>query len=162
MRRSPARVTVRRLMLAAGLIGLVAATALPWAVPLLMILPSAFETAPRLSEPELERAVEELRRRDFPPGMHVDVALPPPLRPMTKMGTVDLFKTTDGRTIVLFKTSVGWKGNYRGIVYSDAPLKPEEVMTNPRDQPSILIDHFQTFIRKRINRRHYEVFSDLG
>lgn len=170
MRKSLSQVLVHRIMLAAVLIGL-------GAVPVLLLgggpvlllvttelIRSAFERPPHLSERELERAVEELRGQGFQPGLHLDVQLPPRFRPMTETGTVNLIATADGRTIVLFKTSIGWKGNYRGIVFSDAPLKSEEVVsgTGRDSRSSILIDHFQTFIRKRISDRQYEVFFDLG
>ncbi|SIO60424.1 hypothetical protein SAMN05444166_6387 [Singulisphaera sp. GP187] len=167
MRKSLAQVKVRRVLLVAVLIVLAALPVLllviQWAPFVLLAFQSSLEK-PHLSENDLELALREFRGQRFEPGMHFDVVLPPRLRPMTKMGTVDLFRTADGRMIVLFKTSIGWKGNYRGIVFSDTPLRSEEVVSGTgRDRPSsILIDNFQTFIRKRINDRHYEVFYDLG
>lgn len=162
-----AKVNLRRAMLVALLIGLGTLPVLlivGLCTPFVMLAFQASLARPHLSEHELEQAVRQLRGQSFTPGLHLDVALPPQFRQMTETGTVDLFRTADGRTIVLFKTAIGYKHNYRGVVYSDAPLTSQEVVSGAGrgQRSSILIDRLQMFIDKRINGRWFEVFNDLG
>ncbi len=111
---------------------------------------------------QFEQAVGELKRGDIGDGFHQGVALPTRFRSLTTDGTVDLVKTNDGRLIVLFKISVGWKGNYSGVLVSDDPLRPDEVGTDDYGRPSIRVRGLESVIRRKIDDRHYEVFFDLG
>jgi hypothetical protein len=114
------------------------------------------------TDPQFEHAVQELKSWDMAAGFHQGVPLPARYRRLTPDGTVDLFKTSDGRLVVLFKTSVGWKQNYSGVIVSDRPLKPDEVGTDFAGRPAILIRGLDVTIRRQIDARRYEVFFDLG
>jgi hypothetical protein len=109
-----------------------------------------------------EQAVGGLKSRNLGTGFHQGVALPAEFHSLTKDGTVDLVRTADGRWIVLFKTSAGWKGDYSGFLVSDAPLEPGEVGRDAYGRPAITIRGLESVIRRKIDDWHYEVFSDLG
>ena len=118
-----------------------------------------------VNENDFEMVIRELKTSGLATGSHPTIALPASLRHMSYNGTVSAVVTNDGRLIVLFKTSVGWKGNYDGFVYSDAPLKTSELSTDYYGRPIIAIDGLEgdcPVIHKQINSRWFEVFFDLG
>jgi hypothetical protein len=121
-----------------------------------------FFSAPNVSERQLELAVKKLKQRGYKPGLYHDVLLPPSLRSLTEMGKVDVFRTKDGRTIVLFKTFLRAKGNYRGVLYSDAPFKPGDEGVDPFGRTAIMLDGFPATIETRVNPRYFVVFNDYG
>jgi hypothetical protein len=107
-------------------------------------------------------AVETLKRQAIAAGYHADMPLGDRFRSLSWNGTVDVVRTLDGRLIVLFKTSIGWKGNYRGRICTDAPLKADEVGTDPYGRRAIFVRPISSVIEKRIDDRCYAVYFDLG
>ena len=63
------------------------------------------------------------------PGVLTRVPLSAALRYLTNDGTVDVVRTKDNRLLVFFKTGVGWKENYTGEIYSDAPIQAADMQS---------------------------------
>lgn len=125
-----------------------------------LFLLSYFDTRQR--ERRFEEVLQSLRKSAYAPGTH-RVELPSPLKQASWDGTVSLRVTDDGRYIVLFKEKVGWKMNYSGSVYSDAPLRAEDFESNGvRRAVSCFGDSEFPFVSSQFNSRWYLVFFDLG
>jgi len=126
-----------------------------------LFLHGYFDT--RRRERLFEQVVQSLRKSAYAPGIYRDVELPKPLRQASWDGTVTLRVTDDGRYIVLFKEKVGWKMNYSGSVYSDAPLRAEDIGSSNSGRRVIgLGDNESPFVSSQLNSRWYLVFFDLG
>ena len=55
------------------------------------------------------------------------LALPQELSGLSVKGEVDAVISSSGRLCMLFKTSIGYKDNYEGAVWCEAPLSPSEI-----------------------------------
>lgn len=99
------------------------------------------------------------------PGFAAKVPLSASYRSLTHDGTVEVVRTKDRRLIVLFKTSVGWKGNYTGEAVSDAPFQPRDFSETAYSEIKQLNrNEWQEtpFIRTKINDHRVEVYFDLN
>lgn len=125
-----------------------------------LFLPSYFDTRQR--ERRFEEVLQSLRKSAYAAGTY-RVELPSRLSQASWDGTVTLRVTDDGRYIVLFKEKVGWKMNYSGSVYSDAPLRAEDFESDDvRRAVSCFGDSEFPFVSSQLNNRWYLVFFDLG
>ena len=68
------------------------------------------------------------REQHLAPGVFQELRLPAALRDASVTGAVDVGRTPDGRTCVLLKTHVGFKGNFVGTLRIDGPLRPGELV----------------------------------
>lgn len=127
-----------------------------------VIFREAFLSTPNVSEQQLKLAVKKLSQRGYMPGMYYEVPLPTSLRTLTPNGMVDVLKTKDGRTIVLFRTFHSAKGNYRGVLYSDAPFKSSDEGVDPFGRTAIMLDRSSTTIETRVNPQYFVVYADYG
>jgi MFS family permease len=102
------------------------------------------------------------------PGCHLNLKLPPALAHLATDGTVDAAVLEDGRTVLLFRTDVGWIGAWEGFVYCTGPLRPSEVGLSPPDPefvnkwgyPPLRIEGLgdaATCVFKRLNPHEYVV-----
>jgi hypothetical protein len=107
-------------------------------------------------------AVETLKRQTTAEGYHADMPLADRFRTLSWNGKADVVRTLDGRLIVLFKTSIGYKGNFHGRICADAPLKADEVGTDSYGRRVILITPISSVIERKIDDRCYLVYFDLG
>lgn len=60
-------------------------------------------------------------------GYACELTLPPGLIDLAADGKVSVVRNTDGRLCVLVKTEIGYKGNFKGLVLCDAPIRESEV-----------------------------------
>jgi hypothetical protein len=97
-------------------------------------------------------------------GVLKALPLSPALRHLTEDGTVDVIRTKDGRLIVFFKTSVGWKDNYTGEVYADAPFQAGDVLPFGGGVEQLRFDGWEEvpFIRSRVKDNWLKVYFDLN
>lgn len=107
------------------------------------------------------------------PGNFLDLNLPPALNSLSADGQVHAVVLPDGRVVILLKTSIGWKQNFTGIVYTSAPLQPTEIRNYYYDgEPEIWINASpntcpgnglpEHCIKKKFNDHCYEVEFNLG
>jgi hypothetical protein len=67
------------------------------------------------------------------PGCYVNLKLPPALAHLAIDGSVDAVVLEDGRTVLLFRTNIGWIGAWDGFIYCSGPLRLSEVGLSPPD-----------------------------
>jgi hypothetical protein len=95
------------------------------------------------------------------------VPLPDRLRSLTADGTVSVWRTRDGRAYLIAKTALGYKGNWRGVVYGPSPLREGELRADDGyGRAGIVFDEgsalFEATLAKRRGGGLYEVFFDLN
>lgn len=110
---------------------------------------------------------EWARSQSFELGSTHDVLLPKELVAASIDGRAHVARLGDGRTCVLLKKSIGWKGNFDGLLQCDAPLLESEVISAPPAQRAYvtLVGYTpfeELYIRKRRNDRTFEVYFDLN
>jgi hypothetical protein len=99
------------------------------------------------------------------PGLAAKLPLSGSYRSLTHDGTVDVVRTKDRRLIVLFKTTVGWKDNYTGEAFSDAPFQPGDfsgTAYNGINQLNLSEWQETPFIRTKVKDHWLAVYFDLG
>jgi hypothetical protein len=104
--------------------------------------------------------------QDLAPGASRSLALPMSLAGHSADGRVQAARTADGRRCVLVKTRTGYKGNFEGLMYCDAPLRPGEIV-QPGGAPAYVslpeLGVFEElYIRKQVDAQLYEVYFDLN
>jgi hypothetical protein len=104
--------------------------------------------------------------QDPEPATLRTVALPSHLATLTVDGTAQLWRTRDGRAYLIGKTSIGYKGNWRGVVYGPAPLGPCELYRDASGQMTIVFDEQRASFEATVTRARgggfYEVAFDLN
>jgi hypothetical protein len=116
-----------------------------------------------LTRPDLPGVAAWLQTQNLAPGEHDAIELPAQFRLTSANGTVDVVVSPTGRIAFLLKTSIGWKHNYEGYVYSTEPLQPQEFFLGYGDREAIeLSKGEQPFVERKIDDHTYEVFFDLG
>ncbi len=116
-------------------------------------------------ESDFQAALQDLTKLGLGSGTHTAVDLPPSLGHLSQDGKVNAVVTPNGRLIVLFKTHIGWKENYEGFVYSDAPLRANELGTDSYGRSIIQIvglDKDYPVIQKQLRTHWFEVYFDLN
>jgi hypothetical protein len=116
-----------------------------------------------LSRPNLTGIAAWLQTQQLAPGGHDGVKLPAEFRSSAANGTVDVFVSPNGRITFLLKTSIGWKHNYTGLIYSTAPFDAADIAEDYYGRDIIGIEFFgEPAIERKVNDQIYEVFFDLG
>lgn len=94
------------------------------------------------------------------------VDLPAHFAHKTAQGKADILHTADGRYCVLLKNSVGWKGNFEGVLYCSEPFRPEEIVNDLHGRSYVAIPGWQPFeelyVRKHYDDRWLNVYFDLN
>jgi hypothetical protein len=109
--------------------------------------------------------VEWAAAQDVMRGATEALPLPPALVRHSAERRAHVAHTRDGRRCVLVKTDIGYKGNFKGIVACDAPLRPEELVEKaPRPYLTLPgVEMFEElYVSSRIDDRAYRVFFDLN
>ena len=95
-----------------------------------------------------------------------EFVLPAQLAHLSSTGSVSGVKTQDGRHCVLLKTKIGWKENFEGVLCTDQPLLPSEIISSASGHAYISIGDVALFQELYLRRRHsqtcYEVYFDLN
>jgi hypothetical protein len=120
---------------------------------------------------DCERVISWVRSNHPAPGRYPDLHLPEEFRWLSINGGVDAVVLKDGRVILLLKTSIGWKENWRGVIYTSSPFEPCEMQNGSyggrseiyiSDTPqgnNLLESHF---IETKMNDRLYFAAFDLN
>lgn len=105
------------------------------------------------------------REQALSPATSRELPLPAGVAAASATGTVDVARTLDGRTCVLLKTKVGYKGNFVGIFRIDGPLRPGEIV-DEASRPYLslpgLAQFEELYIRSRTDTGALEVYFDLN
>jgi hypothetical protein len=75
---------------------------------------------------EYTRAVAGISAQGVVPGVYPEFALSASDSRLSFGGFVTVVVEADGRVLVLFKESVGWKGNYEGYVFANRPFRASD------------------------------------
>ena len=75
---------------------------------------------------EYTRAVAGIAAQGVAPGVYLKFALPASDSRLSFGGFVTVVVEADGRVLVLFKESIGWKGNYEGYVFANRPFRASD------------------------------------
>lgn len=122
-------------------------------------------TSPMNSKCPCEALLEWVEGTDLELGKAGVYELPEYLKNKTEQATVDALRTKDNCYCVLLKTSIGWKGNFEGILCCNRLLHPDEVVIKQTKRPYISIHGFYPFeelyLRKDHNNGRYDVYFDL-
>ena len=120
------------------------------------------ESEGRVFEDDLIRTLAMLKTSHPKPGIYSDLRLPA-ARGASIGREATLIVTPGGRAILLVKTSIGWKANYRGVVYSDAPLRPADFGTDGFGRRAVMVPGLGTPALSRVRSRQWvEVYDDVG
>jgi hypothetical protein len=94
------------------------------------------------------------------------VVLPPRLATLTVDGTAQLWRTHDGRAYLIGKTAIGYKGNWRGMLYGPAPLAPNELYRGAGGRMTIGPDERDFALEATVTHARgnglYEIAFDLN
>jgi hypothetical protein len=103
-------------------------------------------------------------KASFPaPGSHSRLALPAQFRALAADGAADATVMPDGRVVLLLKTSLGWHGNWSGVVFFTGPIRPAEVGRDAYGRPQVMVPGLSYhFVKKGVDDRHFVVAFDLG
>ena len=107
------------------------------------------------------RVMREVQALNLPVGGHPNVSVPG--LKLFYSEELDVAVLPDGRTVLLIKTSIGWKGNYDGYVYASAPLTTAEFASDYYGREEILIPGLGSIVvRKKYSATFFKVFFDLN
>jgi hypothetical protein len=95
------------------------------------------------------------------PGSYRDLDLPASMRSLSADNTVDAVVLPDGRVVLMLKASIGYKGNWSGVIYASGSVTSGEIGTDP-DGLSHINGLPWHFIEKQVDARHFIVTSNLG
>jgi hypothetical protein len=103
----------------------------------------------------------------LPAGTESELALPPRLAGLSRGGVVQAIRSDNGRTCVLLKRTIGWKGNFTGTLCCDGPLAPEEIVRGHAAYADYVLlrgsIHFnELYVAKRLGERWLHVYFDLN
>jgi hypothetical protein len=83
-----------------------------------------------------------------PPGAYPAIELPGQFRDLAINHTVNAVVFSSGRVVLLLRTSDGWQGHWKGIVYSTTPLQTQDIASDSQGGPRVnvqgLADHVLT------------------
>ena len=123
----------------------------------------------RPTQADFARVLLEVQALNLPVGGHPNVSVqalnsfPSSILNSFPTARMDVAVRPDGRTVLLIKTSIGWKGNYDGYVYASAPLTAAEVTSDYYGRDEILIPELEGIVvRKKYYASFFEVFFDLN
>jgi hypothetical protein len=96
----------------------------------------------------------------------VELSLPERFAEAAADGIATALRTDDGRYFVLLKQTVGWKGNFEGVICCDAPLRSTELIQSQGERSYISIDDYVPFHELYVREGHgaecCEVYFDLN
>jgi hypothetical protein len=116
-----------------------------------------------LTRPDLPGVAAWLQTQNLAVGEHDAIELPAQFRMTSVNGTVDVVVSPTGQISFLLKTSIGWKQNYEGYLYSTEPLWQLRSFLGYGDREAIEFSKGEhPFVERKIDDRTYEVFFDLG
>ena len=136
---------------------------------LLLLTPVVFPacTAHQESIPapatDCERVATWVKTTHPKSGTYPGLDLPSSFRSLATDGKVDAVVLSDGRIILLFKTSIGWKGNWSGFIYASSPLKSSEMGKDYYGRPKLMIVGLQDhFVEQKVDDQNFKVSFDLN
>jgi len=108
-------------------------------------------------------AMTELLERRLGSGYHGAVPLSPKFCALARGGTVDVVIDGTGRTVVLFKESIGWKGNFQGVLTSEQPFRDSDFAPDGIGRTMVRFPDFgYPIVVRRVSSCELEVMFDLG
>jgi len=104
--------------------------------------------------------------QNLPDDKAVELALPPHLSHASEDGKLHAARTRDGRLCVLLKKSIGWKGNFEGLLCCDSPLQQSELHETDTgliylSLPGLGIFE-EIYIKNANSETAFEVYFDLN
>jgi hypothetical protein len=95
----------------------------------------------------------------------VELSLPARWARLDYRGKVLAAQTGDARVCLLFKARVGWKDNFEGVFYCNAPLRRGEIVAGSGGRQYISLPGLGPFEELYIRQPHgsqlFEVYFDL-
>ena len=120
----------------------------------------------RAQAARLDGVVAWARQQSVASGTVASVMLPPNLAAGSSQ-SVSIAQLKDGRRCFLLVTEVGWKDNFRGVLWCSGPLARAEIYT-PDDNraPYVTLPGYGVFeelyIAKKRSDNAYDVYFDLN
>ncbi len=128
-----------------------------------MILGFGIWAAERMFNRDLEIVAAWVRKTHPLPGVYYGVALPTSQHSLTADSATDAVVLPDGRVVLLLRATIGWHGNWWGIIYASGPLNPNEIGTDAYGRPTITIKGIPyNYIEKTVDLQHFNAAFDLG
>ncbi|MCY1071487.1 hypothetical protein OV090_42485 [Nannocystis sp. RBIL2] len=101
----------------------------------------------------------------LPAGAH-DMALPDALRASSQDGRVRVLVGGDNRRCLLLKRQIGYKDNFEGALYCDAPVRLDEIVERPGAPAVVSItgdaEFEELYVRAGYGDRRFAVYFDLN
>lgn len=107
--------------------------------------------------------------QDVPAGTSRRLPLPPELEKQSEDRRATVARPDGRRLCVWVKTDIGYKENFEGLLFCDAPLEVGEYVdkpVEPEGAPYISLqgemDFEELYVRKKIDDKSYEIYFDLN
>lgn len=109
----------------------------------------------------VEKSCQQLAlwiKSDHAPGAYKAIALPARFQDLAIDHTANAVVFPTGRVVLLLRTSNGWQGHWKGIIYSTTPLESRDIASDSKGRPKVhiqgLADHV---ITERTTPRVYRI-----
>jgi len=132
---------------------------------LLALLRAKFFDRP-LSAEQCRAILNWVSAQNLAPGDRRELEVPGGVGGLKGQTAVHALRTGDGRYCVLWKSMIGWKGNFEGTLCCDQPLRPGEIV-EARDQRTYISfggvsPWDELYLRKRVDDCRFQVYFDLN
>jgi hypothetical protein len=118
------------------------------------------------SPAELSLLCERAKLQRLPPGKSFVIDAPPSLAQRLAQKEVEAVHLPDGHIAVLMKTTLGWKGNFRGFLYVTRPVSSNEMKNDNRGNRFVSLPApppwEELYLQSMYNDQLSEVFFDLN
>jgi hypothetical protein len=100
---------------------------------------------------------------ELEPGTYSDYPVPSRWSRYCDHGTADVVISPDRSVLVLVKTDIGWKGNYRGYIYRTRPISESDLFTDYYGSDAFDFPGAPApAIERRLSPHLLDVYFDLG
>lgn len=114
----------------------------------------------------LKAALELAVMHPPPVGVSTQIELPDYLAERAGRASIDVIQLVDSRIVILLKTWVGWKGNYRGILCLSDAVRSEEIKVLANGRRYIALPGpppwEELYVQNKLSDEIWDVFFDLN
>lgn len=115
---------------------------------------------------ECEQAVAWVSEQ-LPAGTEDTLPLPPRLAGLSRGGVIQASRSDNGRTCVLLKRTIGWKGNFSGALCCNGSLVLDEIVRGHAPYSDYISLHGsvhfnELYVAKRLGEGWFHVYFELN
>ncbi len=122
-----------------------------------------------LAYPSWEECAQVLAwvSEQLPVGTESELVMPLHLSRLSRGGVIQAIRSDNGRTCVLLKRTIGWKGNFSGTLCCNGSLAPGEIVPGCAPYADYISLHGsihfkELYVAKRLGEGWFRVYFDLN